>query len=348
LLFVRISYIKETAFGSIAPGDAIRSWQEALVPHIAFHLEATGLLFLNGADSATPEWRAPSVRGQVRYWLRALLGMALTDPHALWQAESAIMGSTEHGSTVTFRCPPPQDRAPQGKRCALTNTWLNLEITTRPGCAPDPLLLHALALWLSLGGIGKRSRRMYGGLQPYSVEQDAVIDWAHWNALQQPQDLAKLIQEQLQKAQDAVTTRFGPLAVLKHLPAFPTLHPMHSRVIVCTSPRDGDDPIDVAQKANAALFRFMHQHRVQDAPEEDFAHDPIIGNASPRRASPLIAQLRVAGNGYYPVLTVLRSPVIVNKREIAHWKRLDDFLDDIKQSWNGIEVWGSPWKGQHA
>ncbi len=339
------------------------------MPSKNFHLKATGPLFLNGADPQNPEWRASSVRGQVRYWLRALLGMVLSDSQAIWQAESAIMGSTEHGSTITFRCPPPaeqvidkvpllphKDELHQGLRKALLTTYFDLDLVTRPGYALDHLLLHALALWLSLGGIGKRSRRIYGGLQPHTMAADDVIDWHQWEQLRGPEDLAQLIKKQLEQAQYAVTHRYHPMTETNRLPPFPTLHPAHSRVIVCTYGWDGEDHILVAEDANVSLLQFMHEFQRPEAPpqapphSDDFAHDPILGfvTKKERRASPLIVQLRAAGERYYPVFTVLRSPVYQREREVRHWERLDAFLDAIKESWSGIEVWGSRWGGQHA
>jgi CRISPR-associated protein Cmr1 len=43
-----------------------------------YALTVVSPMFLNGSDTRQPELRAASVRGQLRYWLRAYLG-AQTD-----------------------------------------------------------------------------------------------------------------------------------------------------------------------------------------------------------------------------------------------------------------------------
>lgn len=67
-------------------------------------LETVTPLFLGGADPrGEPELRASSVRGALRFWLRALLGGVMGDSpnklDALRQAESAVFGSTELGAS---------------------------------------------------------------------------------------------------------------------------------------------------------------------------------------------------------------------------------------------------------
>ena len=41
---------------------------------VTFDVQTVTPLFLAGADQATAELRAPSFRGEMRYWLRALVG----------------------------------------------------------------------------------------------------------------------------------------------------------------------------------------------------------------------------------------------------------------------------------
>jgi len=65
-------------------------------------LEAVTPLFLGGADPrGEPELRAASIRGALRFWLRALLGGVIGDKDldALRKAESAVFGSTDTGAS---------------------------------------------------------------------------------------------------------------------------------------------------------------------------------------------------------------------------------------------------------
>ena len=69
---------------------------------LAVTLETVTPLFLGGAEPRkTPEIRAPSMRGALRYWLRAALGGSnLSD---LKVAESQVFGDTTDGSAVVVR-----------------------------------------------------------------------------------------------------------------------------------------------------------------------------------------------------------------------------------------------------
>src|SRR2546422_901454 len=61
-------------------------------------------LFLGGVEQRQPELRPASVRGALRYWLRALLGAVVgTDLGILRQEERRVFGSTEGVSTITVR-----------------------------------------------------------------------------------------------------------------------------------------------------------------------------------------------------------------------------------------------------
>jgi len=76
----------------------------------SFQCEVLSPLFLGGADArgAPPELRAPSIRGAMRYWYRALLGgSTLLDSHDLLPKlhllESDLFGSTDQGGSLSTR-----------------------------------------------------------------------------------------------------------------------------------------------------------------------------------------------------------------------------------------------------
>src|SRR2546426_3883093 len=74
---------------------------------VIFTLQTITPLFLAGADQTTAELRAPSFRGVMRYWYRALVGgLVGTDTNGLqkvMEAEKAIFGATNIGSAVQIR-----------------------------------------------------------------------------------------------------------------------------------------------------------------------------------------------------------------------------------------------------
>ncbi|SRR5579884_588739 len=74
---------------------------------VTFTLQTITPLFMAGTDQAAAELRAPSFRGLMRYWLRALVGgMAGTDRSGLeevMKAETRVFGATDTGSAVAVR-----------------------------------------------------------------------------------------------------------------------------------------------------------------------------------------------------------------------------------------------------
>jgi CRISPR-associated protein Cmr1 len=74
---------------------------------VTFDVETLTPLFLAGAEQTKAELRAPSFRGLMRYWLRALVGGAEgTDARGLekvMKTETAIFGATDTGSAISVK-----------------------------------------------------------------------------------------------------------------------------------------------------------------------------------------------------------------------------------------------------
>ncbi len=74
---------------------------------VNFTLRTLTPLFLAGADQTQAELRAPTFRGLMRYWLRALVGGLFgTDAAGLtkvMEAETAVFGATDTGSAVAIK-----------------------------------------------------------------------------------------------------------------------------------------------------------------------------------------------------------------------------------------------------
>jgi CRISPR-associated protein Cmr1 len=295
----------------------------------SFSYEVISPLFLNGAKSkGPPELRAASVRGQLRYWLRAAAGATTSSRDAVWEREERIFGSTRMGSTLSVRLysrqsirlvdapmlPHRQDERQQSWAKAIASgSTAHLDLVTRPGTSiPDDGCL-ALQLWMLLGGLGKRSRRMFGAfqLQPINVE---------WYVPDNPQGWAAQIQETLSKGVGQPGTKL----YTGSLPAFPTLHPNHSWIIVGTT--SFEDPID----AVVSLFDMLRSPSFRSK-EDTFGYA-----RGGRRASPLIAQLRKFNSAYYPVLTAFRSQP---ERRID-WAHLKQFMETATRTYKAIHAWG--------
>jgi CRISPR-associated protein Cmr1 len=180
------------------------------VHEVTFTLETVTPLFVAGADQQRAELRAPSFRGEMRYWLRALLGgLYGTDTDGLkkvWKEEQSVFGTTDHGSAVMIRLEvdglgepetferEPAQRDARGQRQPTGRDYLfwsmaqmGRDAVKRQYYPPDrtftltlslrgqdrtPLNKAVAALWLLtyLGSIGARSRRGAGSLSVTGVE----------------------------------------------------------------------------------------------------------------------------------------------------------------------------------
>lgn len=73
-----------------------------------FDCEVLTPMFLSGVDQRACELRAPSVRGAMRMWYRALLGgQGVTDIRELKRREAAVFGTTDTASPVAVRVLSP-------------------------------------------------------------------------------------------------------------------------------------------------------------------------------------------------------------------------------------------------
>lgn len=199
-------------------------------------------LFLSGAHPrGGPELRASSIRGQLRYWWRAVLGARY--PHDLakvWSEESRLFGSTSSQSPVMLRLRAvesqlqfakyfmlPHREEPTGedidRRLRTTaigpDSQFLLDLLTKPGAAVPSGMLDALRLWHLLGGLGKRSRRGFGALQTDLLPEFSSSD-----------QLATYTRDFLTLIIAIKEPWTSPI------PKFPVLHQEHVRVLVCHKP----------------------------------------------------------------------------------------------------------------
>lgn len=220
-------------------------------------LETVTPLFLGGSNPrGEPELRAPSFRGVMRFWLRALLGGVLGDnPQKIFEHESKVFGSTQFASPVVVRV---QHQKPSSvgysqisqnhtgigylffgargfrdepERKAIQNGFkFTCTISLRAG-AKDPKTLQAAyaSLWLltHLGGLGMRSRKGGGNLQVVST---------NWNEpslpplplqAKTPEQLRKELRDGLTLLREWAVNNFdGSLnPPFQNPPAFDVLHP---------------------------------------------------------------------------------------------------------------------------
>ncbi len=169
---------------------------------VAFQCEVITPMFLAGADQERAEIRAQSIRGSLRYWLRALLGgQGLVQSSDLSAKESQIFGSTDLGSPVTIRVLNISTRTEQAKNLmkdqnsGMAYLWYSTKLGNNRGFIEsgsfdvvlqsigdiEPLKSAIKAFWLlsNFGGLGTRSRRCAGAFQVKKViHSDIDLDFS--------------------------------------------------------------------------------------------------------------------------------------------------------------------------
>src|SRR5438876_5416006 len=180
------------------------------MPKVIFTLRTMTPLFLAGADQTTAELRAPSFRGLLRYWQRALVG-GLVPLETVKNIETVVFGATDTGSAVSIRVSAtsnePKEFTEQisvrvGGRWQATGkgyllwtmaksgrvergnlkparwyfppgTSFQVTVSAR-GTDTTGLEQASAAFWIftHLGGLGSRSRRCAGSLAVQAVENN--------------------------------------------------------------------------------------------------------------------------------------------------------------------------------
>src|SRR5437868_2008552 len=131
-------------------------------------------LFIGGANQQQPELRPASVRGALRFWLRAGLGGVIGDKNwaRLYSLEAEVFGEAERGSTVNVRLLQPpfasrrepllphrHDQTAGLSSAVPDGVEFNLTLALKPCAAQKHLEIATWSalLWLTWGGLGRRS-----------------------------------------------------------------------------------------------------------------------------------------------------------------------------------------------
>ncbi len=144
-------------------------------------------------DSGRPI-RATSIRGQLRFWWRAIYGRRYASPEELFKAEERIFGSDSvHGQVAlsvdikntgtvvdysTIKRPDPelvyavfpfQPNTRTGEGWATGRIDVRFTVEIAPGSAQAAEVANAIRAWSTLGGVGARWRRGCGSLKVCST-----------------------------------------------------------------------------------------------------------------------------------------------------------------------------------
>lgn len=150
---------------------------------ITFTCETITPMFLAGADGTTPELRAPSIKGALRFWWRAMNGhLPLAE---LKQRETEIFGGTERRSKFIIQVPNKELQFSEVKLVPHHHKSfkppafkIGQTFTVHLGVADNQNFnaeqLKALFILVcTLGGFGKRTRRGMGSIRLKEIDKVA-------------------------------------------------------------------------------------------------------------------------------------------------------------------------------
>lgn len=324
-------------------------------------VETVTPLFLGGAKAKelADAVRPASIRGQVRYWLRAMLGRSVRSVEELQQAEGALMGSTEAGSPVRFRVRSNQplafaeksdngrtggrmmlphraaggdNQTPLRESAFVEDQRFDIILSPRPGRYTIPNeVVAATLLWLHLGGLGKRSRRGFGSLQPVrcAASEDVLTPESREHLPNgRPADagaLRKQIGDLL-----AWAGRLTPAAVAITPPApFSILHEDVAGVRVS----DAVTGYRLTSYHQAMVPFWKESLRVIGSPREK-----AFGHTDSRRASPFHLHIARSGAGYHQVFTTFWATPLPD--EDPNWTMVGRLLADVETKFVAANLWG--------
>jgi CRISPR type III-B/RAMP module RAMP protein Cmr1 len=335
---------------------------------ISVRLEAVTPLFLGGADNRTPELRPPPFRGMMRYWFRALAGGVLGDDgralKTIRQKESEIFGSPDEKrgqSAVWVRLSAPKfasksylllPHKDKPKFSAIPpGVTPTLTLTLKPNAEMQRLELAvwSLLVGLTVGGIGKRSRRGFGSLRvvetgelPLGLSDD--LQQQLEEARQPPanaEELAKRIGGLLIAARSAFTTFLGnPVTHINDLPRFSLLK-SDTHIVIWTPKKDLPSAYDASVLAPLMSKLSSQMAQVGSDFAEAFGGINIrLPNTRDRfrRASPLwVSTHRLQNDGWALVLTHLKAQYLHNQPGNQH-HLVTEFLNSPPEDWARTEV----------
>lgn len=310
--------------------------------HVTFTLRTVTPLFLAGADQTQAELRAPTFRGLMRYWYRALIGGIVgANERTLPQvsaAETAVFGATDKGSAVGIRVSEASEGSQRYRKenYSRANTsgkdyllWSMAESGKGDRYKPDRLyfpqdtkfkvslfsrgddeanLRQAVSsFWLltHLGGIGSRSRRCGG-----SIEADVTNDsFAGFN-FATPKD-AESLQIQL-RAGITLARQVGALQLDKEnkktmqapiaQTAFDALTQSTCKIWIL---REKERPWSTADAAMRNLGASLQDYRSEFPLQEREVFGLPLGRNNARRASPLLLRVTKLQAGEHVGVAVL-------------------------------------------
>ena len=303
---------------------------------IKFECEVITPMFLGGADGKSAELRAPSIKGALRFWWRAMNGhLSLKDLH---EKEAEIFGSSNGGrSKVIVRIKSPiqhngthKEYLQPHKNQARTDAFLpnknekiQIELSLMNPVAIDKdkkyifdmeKLKSLFILTCTLGGLGRRSRRGFGSLK---INQGDSIKFKNLQTVDEVLiELQKgTLNELYKKGKDAKQREFI-YSNFTSKEKYPYIK-----------------KIQIGRERNSILSYIGNQTSEflkQDAIDRKFHYESSMGTTkSGRFASPIYISTIQKGNNILPIITTLNTCPPAGMRSQVSIQLQDDFKETI-------------------
>lgn len=314
------------------------------MPQLRLTVQSITPLLMYGADNkddrqntslrAEPELRASSIRGVLRYWLRAVLGAKESFTSKVFEAESAILGSTEAGSKVQVRVQAGRSMQTEDGQYVLPrqthgfalrhNAFMpgsefRITLATHPlysgnALAPDGDLMKAVFLMVHFGGLGRRARRGSGNLRVLDAkdyEGDlplAVLPDNRGNLKDYLVDVAQFV---------------GPAPSVSTYPEFPVFAPDAALVLL-------------SQETHPDYESAFNELWSVSGPYHDARG--IFGDVRPRRASAIHMRVAATRAGYVAQQTILYSGR-------GDWAQMQEYIEhNMNEGFETIYGTGRDWR----
>ncbi|OYT15852.1 MAG: type III-B CRISPR module RAMP protein Cmr1 [Bacteroidetes bacterium 4572_77] len=260
-----------------------------MIQTIKFKCETITPLFLAGADGKTPELRAPSIKGALRFWWRALNANLVNneDYTELKRQESAIFGGTDSSgrSKVIISIdnqttkkitahPTPHKERPFSKSAFAIGSKFEIAVNVIDNTVMTAEQVKSLFIIVTLlGGIGNRSRRGFGS---FKITEINDIEFEQPNDVEAIEDIINSIN-----------------------PSYPFAN-ISANYPFVKSIEIGQADSDITLKIGKAT------HSVKE--NNGRGYGDAMGDSSPRFSSPIyVSVIKKADDKLYPIITTLNT-----------------------------------------
>ncbi|MHA1363061.1 MAG: type III-B CRISPR module RAMP protein Cmr1 [Candidatus Freyarchaeota archaeon] len=248
---------------------------------VQFELEAVTPIFIAGADQRSigkEGLRAPSLKGLLRWWFRAIMGgmVPLRDLRLL---EGSVFGDTSRKSLVKIksvaRTDPSEISIPNSLRYLWFSIYMQKRHNQRLQCyspgnrfeivmrSDDEKVLEIVSgcLWavVYLGGIGSRMRRGAGSLKITKEPGNTFCDFVFGG--KNVEDAKEFVETNLQKILNAFKEYAGEKYNPPRNPNFPVLSEGYAKLSLIEQPFDRWDK--VLEHISNVYQQFRRRKRLQ-------------------------------------------------------------------------------------